>query len=173
MMRRSGYGVMWMLLGIATLGCGGEDKQARLAAASHVVMGRVEPPPVCRLVMSYMARDPKAYAPFAALAANSEDALRELRLKASDSGANYVVVDFVAGPSAQGRLYACPPEAVPPPGAVPAVGVMVVAPPMPPPPDACKPPCSPGYACVDGTCVSACNPPCPASKQCGADRVCY
>jgi hypothetical protein len=52
------------------------------------------------------------------------------------------------------------------------------APPAPAPPapaaaGACEPDCSPGYTCLRGVCVSACNPPCPAGERCGADRVCY
>jgi len=169
MIKHLGLGAAYLLLSIAALGCGGAEKEARLAAASTVAMGKAEPPPTCKLLSSYMAKDPKIYAPFASLGANSDAALRELRLKASDSGANYVVLEWVAGPAAQGRLYACPPDAIPAQGAAVAPG----GPPPAPAAPACKPPCSPGYACVDGACVSACNPPCPAGKQCGADRTCH
>lgn len=48
-------------------------------------------------------------------------------------------------------------------------------PPAPPAPVApvCEPDCSPGYVCLRGTCVSACNPPCAESERCGADRICH
>lgn len=112
-----------MLLSVAALGCGGSAaKQARLAAASHVVMGRAEPPPNCNMLSAYSAKDPKMYAPFANFAANSDAALQELRIHASDIGGNYVVVEWVMGPMAQGRIYACPAEGVPAAGEMPPQG---------------------------------------------------
>jgi hypothetical protein len=98
-----------MLLSVVALGCGGSAaKQARLAAASHVAMGKAEPPPNCNMLSAYNAKDPKMYAPFANLAANSDAALQELRIHAADIGGNYVVVEWVMGPMAQGRIFACP-----------------------------------------------------------------
>lgn len=49
------------------------------------------------------------------------------------------------------------------------------APPTAAPPSTpvCEPECSPGYTCLRGVCVSACNPPCPFGQRCGADRVCH
>lgn len=32
--------------------------------------------------------------------------------------------------------------------------------------ETCTPPCRSTYVCVDGQCVSACNPPCPEGQQC-------
>jgi hypothetical protein len=48
-------------------------------------------------------------------------------------------------------------------------------PPAPPAPPAgvCEPDCSPGYTCLRGTCVSACNPLCGENERCGADRLCH
>ena len=51
----------------------------------------------------------------------------------------------------------------------------VEAPPPPPPPPsstACVPGCRGGYLCVQGQCVSACNPPCDAHERCTAAREC-
>jgi hypothetical protein len=36
----------------------------------------------------------------------------------------------------------------------------------------CTPACRPGYACVQGECVSACNPPCGAGEVCTASLQC-
>jgi hypothetical protein len=36
----------------------------------------------------------------------------------------------------------------------------------------CRPGCRAGYACIDGACVSACNPPCAADELCTADASC-
>lgn len=41
-----------------------------------------------------------------------------------------------------------------------------------PPVKECVPPCSPGYLCLDGTCVEACNPKCQPSERCTAERIC-
>ena len=57
-----------------------------------------------------------------------------------------------------GRLFKCPEEAVT--QAAPAVS-------------SCVPDCSPGFVCANASCVSACNPPCAATQQCGADRICH
>ena len=37
----------------------------------------------------------------------------------------------------------------------------------------CTPECSPGYTCLDGRCLSQCNPACDAGQRCGADRLCH
>ena len=62
----------------------------------------------------------------------------------------------------------------PPPESTPAE-----PPPMPgptgddmPPPPPCEPACRSGFVCQLGQCVSACNPPCPATQSCGAGGVC-
>jgi hypothetical protein len=47
-------------------------------------------------------------------------------------------------------------------------------PPPPPPPiaAACVPSCRAGFMCVQGACVSACNPPCASSEVCSAQGEC-
>jgi hypothetical protein len=37
---------------------------------------------------------------------------------------------------------------------------------------ACAPECRPGFVCVEGKCVSACNPPCPDGYSCNTDLQC-
>lgn len=36
----------------------------------------------------------------------------------------------------------------------------------------CEPECSPGFVCVRGRCVEACNPPCAADERCTLERTC-
>ena len=163
---------------LVTAACGGsaryKERQAALAKApapAALQGSKQEAPKTCTALGAVDGRDPKMYAPFASMGANSEGAMENLREKALERGANYVVLDGVFGPIANGRIYHCPPEAL--------AGDGAAAPPGGPPPAGapaskpCKPDCSPGYACVDGTCVSACNPACAAGQQCGVDRVCH
>jgi hypothetical protein len=160
-------------------GCGGssesyQDRQAALAksqAASSIVVSKQEPPSSCRNIGVVEGKDPKMYAPFASMGANSEDAMINLREKALEKGGNYVVLDMAFGPMAQGRLFACPPGAAEAVAQAPAAAPAAALPPSSA--SACKPDCSPGFACVDAQCVSACNPACAAGKQCGADRICH
>ena len=49
---------------------------------------------------------------------------------------------------------------------------LLTAPPAPDPVAACVPDCRPGFVCVSGGCVSACNPPCPSNLVCTRDRTC-
>ena len=37
----------------------------------------------------------------------------------------------------------------------------------------CEPDCSPGFTCLHGACVTACNPGCASGEQCGGDRTCH
>jgi len=72
-----------------------------------------------------------------------------------------------------------PSSSQPPPSSPPATSVespppapLLTAPPAPDPVAACVPDCRPGYTCVSGGCVSACNPPCPSSLVCSRERTC-
>lgn len=40
------------------------------------------------------------------------------------------------------------------------------------PAPACEPPCREGFTCVQGRCLSACNPPCDARERCTAEGRC-
>jgi hypothetical protein len=84
-------------------------------------------------------------------------------------------------PSGEAAKAKAPPVLI---GNAPIPGATVAArtappPPVPPsadsPPSAasCEPDCSPGFTCLRGACVSACNPRCGAGERCGADRVCH
>jgi hypothetical protein len=79
------------------------------------------------------------------------------------------------------------PEPAPPPATSPAEPAPSTPPPaatepppleqaLPPPPPsyqtACVPECRSGFVCMQGQCVSACNPPCDAGQMCTADRMC-
>lgn len=168
-------GLSLLTLTLAASSCGGssetyKDRQAALAraqAASTITVTKQEPPSSCRNIGAAEGKDPKMYAPFANFGANQEDALANLREKALERGANYVVLDAAFGPIANGRLFVCPPEALA------GGGAPAAAPPAAAAAPTCKPECSPGFACVDGACVSACNPPCAAGQRCGADRLCH
>jgi hypothetical protein len=126
-----------------------------------------------------------------------EVAMLDLRKKAVIGGGNYLVTDSIQSPSAgdynpvfviRAKLFACdpnhsavartvepagplmPPEAARPTPAPPPP----TAPPAPKPAAAiCEPDCSPGYTCLRGACVSACNPLCGSAERCGADRICH
>lgn len=52
-----------------------------------------------------------------------------------------------------------------------SVAVLLLACTSPPPPT-CEPSCRPGFTCVRGACVSACNPECPAGEFCTSAGLC-
>lgn len=79
----------------------------------------------------------------------------------------------VGGASAQAgeELPAVPPP--PPSYPEPSVSGPVTEPaPAPDPSTACVPACRSGFTCVEGQCVSACNPPCAAGERCTASGEC-
>jgi hypothetical protein len=129
---------------------------AAAQAAGEITISKAEPPPGCTPIGS--ARG---------FGWTMDSVYESLREKAAEQGANYVVLDGVAG-GLFGRTFRCPP-----PSQVIVVQQSQPALLAPPPAPSCEPACSPGYACVRGSCVSACNPACAAGQQCGADRVCH
>jgi hypothetical protein len=99
----------------------------------------------------------------------------------------FAQAEVPASPAASANPIApAPPEATVPEAAAPAEGSasQVVAPvdtaataPQPPPPAAvptaiCTPGCRGGFSCVQGRCVSDCNPACGPGAMCGADGQC-
>jgi hypothetical protein len=128
------------------------EEAARLYPELSVTISKAEPPPGCAPLGTVQGGGWSA-----------EAAYDSIRTKAAKRHANYVVLDGVAG-AIFGRAFACP---VPSPDAssTPEAG-QAGAP-------ACVPDCSPGYVCVVGKCVSACNPLCAAGQLCGADRTCH
>lgn len=166
--------LLWVLV---TAGCGGNPRpQPRQATPEEtrelypqlyneqvpgVAVGRVEPGPSCVLLGEVSASE-----------SDSSNSYQELRENTQELGGNYLVLDGsrAAGLTwgyrlkyeARGRAYRCP-----------VAQRAVQAAPVPPANNnLCEPDCSPGYACVRGACVSACNPPCATSEQCTADRIC-
>lgn len=121
-----------------------------------VLATKNEPPPNCIAVGVADGKDtgwgrPPKY----------EFALDRLRRVAFERGANYVTLDTIRTPSFNtlfvgGRLFKCPTEIV-----------------TRSAPSSCVPDCSPGFVCVNASCVSACNPQCSSTQQCGADRICH
>jgi hypothetical protein len=161
-------------------GCGPPVDRAAVAAVQ--VTGIGESPQGCRLLGPLEGRDNDRWVPGGP---RYETAMLDLRKKAVLGGGNFVAVDSITPPGdsdynptfvVKARLFACsgpvhiasaspvtsatPPRAAPPPAA-------------PTPPRLCEPDCSPGYTCVRGTCVSACNPACTSGERCGADRICH
>jgi hypothetical protein len=113
-----------------------------------VTISKAEPPPVCAMIGTVRGGGWTVEAAY--------DAIRH---DAVERGANYVVLDGIAG-GLFGRAFRCP---------------TLVATPVPPPVAAtdCEPSCSPGFVCLRGACVSACNPACGSGQACGPDRVCH
>lgn len=97
-------------------------------------------------------------------------ALGAMKLRAARAGMNLLVVDAVRQLGAQvltlnGRGFTCQGGVV--------GGIVGGEAPPPAAGPACVPDCSPGYTCVGGKCISACNPPCAAKQHCGEDRLCH
>jgi hypothetical protein len=153
--------------------CNHEGAQPRVATAEEerrlypqlyapsVVVGNQDPGPNC----SYIGE-------VAAAESDSRDPNEKLRARALEMGGNYLV-PTVSRPSgltwgyrvkyeARGRVFRC--VSAPP---------VVVSAPAAPPAQNCEPICSPGYSCLRGACISACNPACGDGEQCGPDRICH
>jgi hypothetical protein len=130
-----------------------QPQTASMLAIAQVLATKSEPPPSCTAIGVAEGRD------FSLGVPQYEVALDNLRKIAAERGANYLTLDEVRSTGNRvlvgGRLFKCPLE-------VTARGA----------PSSCVPDCSPGFACVNATCVSACNPPCAATQECGADRIC-
>ncbi len=148
-------------------------------AAAQVEIAQNDPPPGC----SYLGPIQGS-----TLVGDMGDAHGDAVRNAVMSGGNYVVVDVlerpvvarVGGYVVRGRLFSCPrpqaPEAprapvqiasVAPQNAAQASDAIVL------PKAICEPDCSPGFTCLHGACVTACNPGCASGEQCGADRACH
>ena len=159
-------------LAAGALACAPPADPAALAAVE--IVSKVEPPAACRGLGALEGKDSNRWVPNGP---SYEAALVDLRRKAVAGGGNHVVLDVLTPPNAldymptfsiQARLFACP-----------AAREGIAAPPPRAPPSAqpasariCEPDCSPGYTCLRGACVSACNPLCGAGERCGVDRIC-
>ncbi len=176
-MRVGGAAAIPALIGLAALasghaGCVPPIDPSALAAVQ--VESKVEPPKACRALGSLEGKDTDRWA---AGGLSYEAALLDLRRKAVNGGGNRLVVDEVISPRAtdylpafliQARLFSCPVAGA----AVASASVAPAASAAPAQARACEPDCSPGYTCLRGACVSACNPLCGAGERCGADRIC-
>jgi hypothetical protein len=135
---------------LALIACGAPTAEERQRAA-EIYTAKDDPTASC-LLYGYSQGAP---------AATEEGALENLKVEALRRDANLVVPDGLSRRggtvSAGGRMYRCPESALR----------------TPTPSLACVPDCSPGYLCIDGKCISACNPLCESGWRCGADRICH
>ena len=150
-------------------------------AAAQVELATVEPPPTCGFVSPIKG---------STLVGDIADANGDAVRNAVMTGGNYVVIDVlerpviagVGGYVVRGRLFNCPRPAAP--AAQPARAPVQIASVGPQnvaqasdavvlPKAICEPDCSPGFTCLHGACVTACNPGCASGEQCGGDRTCH
>jgi hypothetical protein len=152
--------------------CSHETAQPRVATAEEerrlypqlyahpsVVVGDQDPGPNCSFIGDVAAPE-----------SDSRDPNENLRARALEMGGNYLVPS-ISRPSgltwgyrvkyeARGRVFRC------------ASAPRIVVSDTPSAVHNCEPICSPGYTCLRGICVSACNPACADNEQCDADRIC-
>jgi hypothetical protein len=124
---------------------------------------KAEPPTGCTMLGSVTA----------GMAFSYENAIDSLRIKTAELGGDWLTLDY---PTA-GRAFWCPPAVVDAYDAARSVTAPAAPPPAAPATSPaysllCEPECSPGYTCVRGQCVEACNPRCVAPQRCGVDRLC-
>lgn len=162
---------------VATPACGPAVDPAKLAAVQ--VVGVDSPPRSCRLLGPLIGKDSDRWVPGGP---RYETAMLDLRKKAVLGGGNYLVMDSIEPPQdrdytptfiVRAKLFACPSTGAERATAEPAPSSAASAAPKRTAPPICEPDCSPGYTCLRGTCVSACNPLCAAGERCGADRICH
>jgi hypothetical protein len=171
--------------------CGPAVDPGKLAAVQ--VLGTDAGVRGCRLLGPLVGRDEDRWTPGSP---RYETAVLDLRKKAVLTGGTHLVTDSIEPPHdgdavpafvVRARLFACGAGSAEATASASAVASAAAAPPAPPakavtmgetpnPPlkaVACEPECSPGYTCLRGTCVSACNPACAAGERCGVDRICH
>jgi hypothetical protein len=146
-------------LALALAACAPDKPASDAKRLAPIPVEKHDPPAYCKLVGPVMGE---------VLFGDEKMARAELEKNARAAGGNFVELDVIhhhpGGFDLQGRLFACPAEPPPPPPAPACQGPTEIA---------CQPGCSPGYACLAGVCVSACNPPCGAGESCGADHSCH
>jgi hypothetical protein len=145
---------------VLLIGCGAPTAEEReRAAAMH--SSKDDPSSQC-LLYGYSE---------GAAASTEEGALENLKVEAARRDGNFVVPESFnkkgGAVSARGRVYVCPDWVL----RAPAPATTTTPP--PPKPVVCVPDCSPGYVCIEGKCISACNPLCEPGQRCGADRICH
>lgn len=165
-------------LALQVAGCTPAVDPAKIAAVQ--VAGAEVTLRGCRLLGPLEGRDSDRWVPGGP---RLETAMLDLRKKAVLGGGNTLVTDSIEPPRdtdytptfiVRARLYSCSADGPPAPApSVDAAAAKPAATPALAPRTVCEPECSPGYTCLRGTCVSACNPLCGAGERCGADRVCH
>jgi hypothetical protein len=171
---------------VATLGalvlaaaCGPAADPAAMASVQVDASGA--PRSGCRALASLEGKDTDRWVPGGPY---YEKAVTDLRRQAVLGGGNYLFIDSTTPPRdtdympawvVKARLFSCPRVAVEPAAnaASPASGAATAAPASSSVALVCEPDCSPGYTCLRGKCVSACNPLCGAGERCGVDRICH
>jgi hypothetical protein len=176
---------------LALAACGPAVDPTKLAAVQ--VVGTEGALRGCRLLGPLVGKDEDRWTPGSP---RYETAVQDLRRKAVLGGGNRLVTDSIEPPRdgdpvpafvVRARLFACagsdggPSEGPPtPPGSAGAIvssptrATAEVTPAAKPTARlSCEPDCSPGYTCIRGTCVSACNPVCGGGERCGTDRICH
>lgn len=137
--------------------------------AQQITIGKSDPPAGAREVGPVEATHGHGCGGFGARG-SYESALAELRNKTAEMGGNYVQIMTMTEPHSE---HGCFDQRFIIRGVVFRVqGAPAELPVAKASPDACTPPCSPGYACQAGTCVAQCNPACGPSQVCRQDRTC-
>ncbi|APR77989.1 Hypothetical protein A7982_03336 [Minicystis rosea] len=177
-----------MIASVLFVACGPTADPKAVSAVQISAAGA--PPAECRLLAALEGKDADRWVPGGPY---YEKAVLDLRRQAVLGGGNYLFIDSSSGPRdtdympawvVKARLFSCPvamglqasgpalmpvgPQAAPSPGPGVTMGSQAA-----PNPLICEPDCSPGYTCLRGKCVSACNPLCGAGERCGADRICH
>ena len=172
----------WLLvagagLGLAAPGCAAAVDPAKLAAVQ--IAGAEVTLRGCRLLGPLEGKDSDRWVPGGP---RLETAMLDLRKKAVLGGGNTLVTDSIEPPResdyvptfvVRAKLYACSTDATASVTASVTSSPAAAASAAVSPAALCEPECSPGYTCLRGACVSACNPRCGAGERCGGDRICH
>lgn len=154
---------------VAAASCAEATPVAVAPAAQHIEIGKADPPQGSRDLGPIEVSHGSGCGGFGAKG-TYESAMAELRNSTAERGGNYVQVMKMTEPHLSGG---CFDDRFIIRGVVFQVGAAPVEPPVAKAsPDACSPPCSPGYSCQAGVCRAQCNPSCGADQVCRQDRTC-
>jgi hypothetical protein len=184
-MKRAAAAALVIGAGSPLVACSPAVDPGKLAAVQ--VLGTDAAVRGCRLLGPLVGRDEDRWTPGSP---RYETAVLDLRRKAVLTGGTHLVTDSIEPPRdgdavpafvVKARLFACGQGVVDVGGPPSPSGALIppkppgenTAPVAPAKPATCEPECSPGYTCLRGTCVSACNPACGAGERCGVDRICH
>jgi hypothetical protein len=138
--------------------------------AKQVTVAKADPPPGSREIGPLEVRHGSGCGGFGEKG-TYESAMAELRNQTAQKGGNYVQIMTMTEPHSE---HGCFDNRFIVRGVVFQVNSTPAAelPVAKASPDACTPPCSPGYACQAGTCIAQCNPACGPNQVCRQDRTC-